>query len=350
MPQFKVRIGCVVMAVVMSAVTYYLVEPKLRWGRFGGFKASGLLSAMVIIGVTGYSIDRHEGYTARMNDPDQTVIDAISKRMKEDNLRCLKEIPEWKKSWKRYITQCHFQRPSGRNNIAVIGDSYAGHLYPGLALKSKDDEGIVMFPTQCAIPLIGLQTKGKWGHTEHLLSKGFDYILSHENIKKVVLSNSPNCSWHNVIDLLNPDNRDFNAILRDGFIRTYEALTKAGKEVYVVSRTSPTWLNWQKCQSKIVKRPIRIPNFLSLGNASVCSQDRSDLFGQEAIDNWQKISRETALGYKNVHFVDLEKSFCSHRTCSMLDEEGNMLFMDQGHVNIKGSIRIASFIFNELRK
>ena len=95
MPQLKVRIGCVVLAVVMSAVTYYLVEPRLRWGKFGGYKAAGLLSVMVIIGVTGYSIDRHEGYTARMNDPDQHVIDAINKRMVDDNRRCLSVISDW---------------------------------------------------------------------------------------------------------------------------------------------------------------------------------------------------------------------------------------------------------------
>ena len=74
MPQLKVRIGCVVLAVIMSAVTYYFLEPRLRWGRYGGYKAAGLLSVMAVIGVTGYSIERHEGYTARMNDPEQPVI------------------------------------------------------------------------------------------------------------------------------------------------------------------------------------------------------------------------------------------------------------------------------------
>ena len=97
MPQLKVRIGCVALAVIMSAVTYYFIEPRLRWGRFGGYKAVGLLSAMVLVGLMGYSVEKHDGYTARMNDPDQPVIDAINKKLEDDYQRCLKMLTDWNK-------------------------------------------------------------------------------------------------------------------------------------------------------------------------------------------------------------------------------------------------------------
>ena len=96
MPDLKVRIGCVVLAVVMSAVTYYFVEPSLRWGRYGGYKAAGLLSVMIVIGVAGYSVERHDGYTARMIDPEQDVIDALNQKQYADNKRCLEFIPDWR--------------------------------------------------------------------------------------------------------------------------------------------------------------------------------------------------------------------------------------------------------------
>ena len=199
MPQLKVRIGCVVLAVIMSAVTYYFVEPKLRWGSYGGFKAAGLLSVMVIIGVTGYSIDRHDGYTARMNDPEQAVIDAINKRLYEDNKRCLSEISDWKKLATGFNGWCRMPE-SSRNTIAVIGDSHAEHLYLGLALKAGNRDRIALFAAPSAIPLIGihsdwspevLRIRPNREHTEHLLSEGFAYILSNKNIKKVVLSHTP---------------------------------------------------------------------------------------------------------------------------------------------------------------
>ena len=112
MPQLKVRIGCVVLAVIMSAVTYYFVEPRLRWGRYGGFKAAGLLSVMIIIGVTGYSIDRHDGYAARMNDPEQAMIDAINCQQQDDENRCLKVIPDWEKLGTGHV--CILQREPGK--------------------------------------------------------------------------------------------------------------------------------------------------------------------------------------------------------------------------------------------
>ena len=116
MPQLKVRIGCVVLAVVMSAVTYYFVEPGLRWGRYGAYKAAGLLGAMILVGVAGYSIHRHDGYTARMDDPEQDVIDAINQRLEADNQRCLEFIPDWKNLSNRNrftmdLTQCRLQKP-----------------------------------------------------------------------------------------------------------------------------------------------------------------------------------------------------------------------------------------------
>ncbi len=232
MPELKVRTGCVVLAVIMSAVTYYFVEPRLRWGRYSGYKAAGLLSVMVAVGVAGYSVERHEGYTVRMNDPDQPLIDAINKRNDEDSNRCLEYIPDWKTSG----LKCRFQRTAGKNTIAVIGDSFADHLYRGMITQTRDDEGVAVFPESCAIPLIGLYTpKPNRSYTLRRMSKGFSYILSHKNIAKVVLSHNPQCSYRNVVDTLNPDNHDFLSILHDGFIRTFSALSNAGKEILAQS-------------------------------------------------------------------------------------------------------------------
>jgi len=360
MPALKVRIGCVVLAVIMSAVTYYFVEPRLRWGRFGGYKAAGLLSVMVAVGVAGYSIEKHDGYTARMNDPDQTVIDAINKKMKEDNLRCLKVIPDWNRlsdTWD--ITKCMLQRPAGNNTIAVIGDSHAGHLYPGLTLHTMENEGIALFPSGCSIPLIGLHSGADpntvnispyRANTEHLMSEGFNYILSHKNITKVVLSHRPGCSWNNVVDTRSPSEHDFNSILRNGFVRTYDALTKAGKEIYVVL-DNPFYSNdvWQKCKASVLKRPVAIPVLFTSKSQKSCENKRSELVERQMVDTWNKIAHETAMEH-NVHFIDLESFFCRDGFCSMLDSNGNMLYMDFTHLNFKGSASVAPFILGILRK
>lgn len=353
MPEFKVRIGCVVLAVVMSAVTYYFVEPRLRWGRYGGYKAAGLLSVMIVIGVAGYSVERHDGYTARMNDPEQAVIDAINKRMDEDNRRCLKEIPDWNQlsvnnSWG--ITLCHLQRAAGYNSIALIGDSNAGHFYPGLSELTSDYEGIASFSTNCATPLIGLQTI-PYANSEHLMTEGFHYILSHKNIKKVVLSHNATCSWQKLVDTNSPDNHDFNSILHDGFVRTYDALTKAGKDIYVVLNI-PYYKsdNWLKCQNSVVQRPIAIPVVLYQKSKKICTEPKSERPDKEMVDNWSKVARKTAKNFKNIHFIDMADVFCPNETCSMLDNKGTMLYIDNYHLNMNGSIYAAQIIMELLRK
>lgn len=359
MPELRLRIGCVVLAVIMSAVTYYLVEPRLRWGRFGGYKAAGLLSVMISVGVAGYSVERHDGYTARMNDPEQAVIDAINKGLEEDNKRCLSVIPDWNRlSFSDEWTKCRLQREPGKNTVAIIGDSQGGHLYPGLSAQSSDSEGVAAFTAACAVPLIGLVPSPdaiKWDSAratnDHLLSEGFSFILSHSNIRKVILSHKPSCSYNAVIDTINPDNRDFDSILHDGFSRTYSELTKAGKEIYVVL-DNPVYQDskWQKCKASVVKRPLAIPDWLSSAAAEICSERRTELVERKMADNWNKVSHEAAQDFENVHFIDLEKLFCPDGSCSMLDSKGNLIYRDAYHLNIRGSVYAAPFIARQLRQ
>ena len=348
MPQLKVRIGCVVLAVIMSAVTYYFVEPKLRWGRYGGFKAAGLLSVMVIIGVAGYSIERHDGYTARMDDPEQKMLDELNQKMREDYNVFRRVFPDWKPTWD--LTEGRFQRELGKNTIAVVGDSHAGHLYHGLITQTMQDEGIALFPAGCAVPLIGLHS-GKEPNTEHYLSEGFSYILSHKNIKKIVLSHRVGCSWTRLVDTRNPKNHDIASMLHDGFVRTYDALTKAGKEIYVLI-DNPVYApkTYQKCKAAIVRRPVAIPDFLLSKSISSCSMKFSEREEIVPRNTWIKISHETAAGYSNVHFIDMAEPFCSDGICSMMDSKGNMLYRDREHLNVNGSLFVAPFIMDALRK
>ncbi len=356
MPELKVRIGCVVLAVVMSAVTYYFVEPRLRWGRYGGYKAAGLLSVMVAVGVAGYSIERHDGYTARMDDPEQEMIDAVNKRLVDDNKRCLSVIPDWNSLSGE--NTCMMQRLPGKNTIALIGDSHSRHLYAGLSAQANAEEGIAVFPASCAIPLIGLHSGINPKlvdrvHSEHLLSEAFSYILSHKNITKVVLSHLPECSWHNVVDTKKTENHDFDSILENGFVRTYDALTKAGKEIYVVL-DNPGYSGdaWSRCNASVssLKRPIHIPDYLSHEKLGVCSLKKTDRYDKETIEHWAKLSLKASAGFKNIHFIDLAEVFCSDGKCSMLDSEGNMLYRDRGHLNVQGSLYAAPYIIRELRK
>lgn len=231
-------------------------------------------------------------------------------------------------------------------------------MYHGLISQGHDTGGIAGFSASAAIPLMGLHSNASpntlkkaphMAYTEHLLSEGFAYILSHSNIKKVVLSHHPRVSWYNVVDTYHPDNKNFDRILHDGFARTYEALTKAGKEIYVILDNPDFGVeNWSKCKASVVRRPVAVPAFLNLKNEKACSLKKSDRLDRRAVDNWNKVAHETAAGYKNIHFIDLERLFCPNGICSMLDSKGNLLYRDGDHLNVNGSLFVAPFILDML--
>ena len=131
--------------------------------------------------------------------------------------------------------------------------------------------------------------------------------MANKNITKVVLSHAPGCSWKSVIDTENPNNKDFDKIMHDGFARTYDILTKAGKEIYVIlDNPYHPYEKWFKCRESVVRRPVVIPDFLSSKNLNICYVKLADTEGKIEKNNWRKVSRAAAAGYTNIHFIDLE--------------------------------------------
>lgn len=166
-----------------------------------------------------------------------------------------------------------------------------------------------------------------------------------------MLSHRVGCSWTRLVDTRNPKNHDIASMLHDGFVRTYDALTKAGKEIYVLI-DNPVYApkTYQKCKAAIVRRPVAIPDFLLSKSISSCSMKFSEREEIVPRNTWIKISHETAAGYSNVHFIDMAEPFCSDGICSMMDSKGNMLYRDREHLNVNGSLFVAPFIMDALRK
>ena len=375
MPQLNVRIGCVVLAVVMSAVTYYFVEPRLRWGRYGGYKAAGLLSVMVIIGVTGYSIERHEGYVDRVKiDVDEkNMAQRVTAVMKPGQDRYKQTFPELFKSGKRMSGL--LEREGGQNNIALLGDSHANALLPGLLINEGVNDGIVAFITNCAIPFMGLQAGNNW-EVQHkhqfpthrmnyeVIERGFEYVLMHSEIKKVILTNFPGCfQFWGIRSLDNPSLSSPEQILSDGISRTFKALSDAGKEVvYVLD--DPTFskdgLDMSKVKACAAKLgsihapalPLRSALYLSKDKTSLdelCSMPEKDNGTAEGHAMLKKLVEKEAGKYRNIHVVDLTQVFCQDKTCSMV-KNGKMLYGDSQHLNRTGAAVAAPFVFQAFGK
>jgi peptidoglycan/LPS O-acetylase OafA/YrhL len=374
MPQLSVRIGCVVLAVIMSAVTYYFVEPRLRWGRYGGYKAAGLLSVMVIIGVTGYSVMNHDGYVDRvkMDVDEKEMAQRIALVMKPGQDRYRRTFPELYKDNPKAHNGL-LEKDEGKNNIALFGDSHANALLPGLLINEGSDDGIAAFLGYCAIPLMGVQSGnneiGARKFASHKLNyqaigKGFEYVLSHREIKKVILTNFPGCfQFWGIRSLDNPSLSSPEQILSDGISRTFKALSDAGKEVvYVLD--DPTFskdgLDKSKVKACAAKLgsihapalPLRSALYLSKDKTSLdelCSMPEKDNGTAEGHAMLKKLVEKEAGKYRNIHVVDLTQVFCQDKTCSMV-KNGKMLYGDSQHLNRTGAAVAAPFVFQAFGK
>ena len=376
MPQLKVRVGCVVLAVVMSAVTYYFVEPKLRWGRFGGYKAAGLLSVMVVIGVAGYSVERHEGYTARV------PVDVDENKIKE---RFNSVFPAANGRFVQYFQSLKgvpsfpgiMEKEDGQNTIAVLGDSHANALLPGLLINEDNSDGIVLFAAGCAIPLIGVQScsselKRFPLNVENykVIGTGFEYVLSHSEIKKVILTNFPGCfQWWGIRSIDNSALSDQEQILSDAISRTFRALSDAGKEV-VYALDVPTFSSddgndWAKssqvpaiaCAAKLDSvrvSPLPLRSALNLWKSDtsideVCSMREVDNSTAKGHALLKKLLKGEAAKYENIHVVDLSKLVCQNQICRM-NKNGKMLYQDSNHLSQIGSAVVTPKIFQAFRE
>lgn len=79
LPSRTIRISAVVLSIVLATLTYYFIEPKLRYGKNGNKKALGLFLVMLAIGVYGITEYKYS-YTQNLNS-----------RLKNE----LSNVPEW---------------------------------------------------------------------------------------------------------------------------------------------------------------------------------------------------------------------------------------------------------------
>ena len=70
------------------------------------------------------------------------------------------------------------------------------------------------------------------GHILH--NEAYSYIFKEPKIKTVLLAHTPGCSFGDLIDLRNPEEKNVAVMLENGMHRTLDALRDHGKKVVLV--------------------------------------------------------------------------------------------------------------------
>lgn len=338
-PSPLIRGGLALSAVVLSVMSYQLIENKLRFGGNLTGKTLFLFISMVIVGIAGLSIYYTNGISGRYTQSEAEINDNrnIEKLFTESQKRCADIFPQWSKYTDNL---CAMQKPSGENKIAIIGDSHANHLFIGMR-ELKANDGVAVFPASCAAPFIDVSSSTKdpqalavRKYAYKLINSAYDYVIKDNNIHEIILAHNPSCSYYDSIDIENTAVTDTPVIIEKGMRRSLDKLVAAGKKVVIVKDNPELPFIPQSC----IVRPV---NISQTGNK--CSFDKNIYSNNIAHRTYNNIVDKVIKDYPNVTSVDLSTLFCDKDKC-YISKNGHILYSDIGHLNKYGSRYVAPII------
>lgn len=213
--------------------------------------------------------------------------------------------------WKG-LTRC-LQSKAGRDvDIALVGDSHAEHLFIGLAEKLKDKN--VAYYIQDSLPVTNNPE----------FDAIFAHVLSTGSIRTVILA----AHWFSRVRLA----EDPSTIAPE-VLATADALIRGGKTVYLVDDVPRFPFGPEMC--KWVRWPF---------TGTTCDVDAD--FARSDASSWMFVPREVWAKDPRVRPLEIHKYLCNDRGCSMV-RDGLLMFRDHNHLNIDGSMWMASKILAE---
>jgi peptidoglycan/LPS O-acetylase OafA/YrhL len=131
MPHRTFRIGMFAAAFVLAALTYWLVERPIRFGRRArGIKAVALLAALAIMGGAGGWVYKNEGLPERFTDDQIKLSIELLKDLEESPLSADDPCKQ------RYSAQflfCRYEDVGSEYTVALLGDSHARVAFPAVS-------------------------------------------------------------------------------------------------------------------------------------------------------------------------------------------------------------------------
>lgn len=137
-PSREIRIAAVVISFILAALTYYLIEKRVRYGRSTWKKVTVLTLLAVMIGYVGYNTYHRDGLKfreniKRLNAINSQFVGALWEYTKNDICQRKYPLPGSEKYGWWFCMSSSEEKPT----LLLLGNSYANHFYPGIANNNK---------------------------------------------------------------------------------------------------------------------------------------------------------------------------------------------------------------------
>ena len=333
-PSTAIRILVLLVSIALAWLTYSFVERPFRQKKYRKEKTFFLLSLMITFAVLGCVIFTNDGIKTRSTDEREK---SYEKNLTTAIKNCEIFFPDW---MKLNDNPCMLQNKNG-NDLAIIGDSHASHLYPGISELTENGAGVAVFSASCAAPYINISSatsdpnaKKIRENSYKLINSAYEFILNDPLIKTVILAHNPTCSFRDVKDMANPTTSNPDDIFENGMRRTFSALAYANKNVIILLDNPPLPFDPSSCNSR--------PFGYAKSNEK-CSFPRSDFDSREDFSNYNSHVRRVIKDYPNIKAYDLSHIFCDDKNC-YIKKNGQPLYKDRNHLSFYGSRYVAPYI------
>lgn len=318
-PSLEVRVCAVIAAVILAWLTYRLIEKPIRFGMAGAGPVKFLVVSAFLVGMIGGGIYIGDGLVFRYAANSLSRFDgdvgreALMSYITEKYPRCInKELLSLAASDKLYGNRCFQSKQKAEVDVMIIGDSHAEHLFPGIA-ERLDDLNVGVF-VQGGVPSV----------SDKLFSDALKIINEDRAIGKVVLS----AYWSQKIS---------SSTFSDGewLKKTLRELIGKRKNVYVIDDVPSYSFDPKLCK---FQRPI-------FASKELCDQTLSGYVDkkQAYIFSIKKALSEVG----GAKLISVDRHFCDKYKCSMI-YDGKILYRDNHHLNVQGSLYLGGLIYSEL--
>ena len=352
LPDGSIRVICVVASIILATLTFYFIEPPLRYGAAPKLKAISLFVVLLALGGIGsviyakaitpytYTVTNDKQAKGYVVIDDLVVINADKLANPKDNIeKCKVAFTNWTSKGLNDLP-CLFSLDNGHNDIALIGDSHAAELGPSLMTLLQSEHSLICLPTSAQAPLINIGARFESLRDLYKnIVRGYDYILSHDEIKVVILAHYPSGIE---FDVENEELSSFDAIYQ-GALRTFKKLKDSGKQVIVVvDHPSLPYVPYQRTNNAL-------RNYLN----NRFSFERFYFDDESSRNEYDQAIATAARDFDNVTIVDTASLFCSQDKCySKIPwaENGKDVFRDLNHINSNGADVVAKYLKDSIDK
>ncbi len=337
------KIFVIFISVVLAILTFYFAEPYFRYSNNPARKSLFLLITLIIVGLSGGYIYKHHGIESRVSNMitiAKSEVDeqaSIYNMIEQNSINMAKVYPIVLKG----DQTLSLPQNEVKQSVAVIGDSFAGHLLPGLV--ATYGQSVTLFAASGQLPLINTRTlcgdlkvlndHAKFGriYGYKIINQGYEHVIKDPNIDVVLLSHNTNCDFEKIEDLTDVTETSRIKIYENSMKRSLDILTNHRKKVIIILNNPVYTYNVGSiCNNQ---RPLF--SFIDQ-NLEKCSKSRKNHEEDAPFIDYKVTAEKLSKKYKDVYVYDLTDIFCDEIQCTPF-LNGILSYKDSGHLNFYGS-------------